>query len=385
MVVVLGGGIGGLESAIYLRKYGFDVTLVSERDYLYLYPTSIWIPFNKRRFEDVCLPLEDFAKVHGFKLIVDSVTKIESDKKEVRLKNQTLSFENLVIALGAGKMKVEGKDHAPSICGKPGESVVLKGQLEALIAKGSGSIAMGFGANPKDSSAVRGGPAFELIFNLHNHLKRLGIRDDFELNFFAPMERPGQKMGDRAVDTMIKIFNQQNIGMYFGQKIKQFSSEGVHFADETLLKSDLSMFIAAGAGHPVVVESGLPVSEAGFVTINEACEVEGFDHIYAIGDVASIKGASWRAKQGHLAEAMGRAVAFNIKAKQKGTVERKTYTKHMNIICLMDNGKNAALVYRSANKELILPLPFCGHFLKKAWGWYYKNSKLKRFPRIPGM
>jgi len=385
MVIVLGGGIGGLESAIYLRKYGFDVTLVSDRDYLYLYPTSIWIPVSKRKFEDVCLPLEDFAKVHGFELVVDAVKKIDSDKKEISLNSQKLSYEKLIIAMGSGKMAVEGKDHAPSICGKPGESVLLKSQLDALIKKGSGSIAMGFGGNPKDTSAVRGGPAFELIFNVHNRLKRLGLRDKFELNFFAPMERPGQKMGDKAVDMMVKIFKKQNIGMHFGKKIKSFSSEGVNFADDSLLKSDMTMFIAAGSGHEVIVNSGLPVSEAGFVLIDENCKVKGLDDVYAIGDVASIEGEQWRAKQGHLAEAMGRAAAYNLKNIRDNKPDRHTYSEHMNIICLMDNGKNAALVYRSKKRAMMLPLPFCGHFFKKAWGWYYKNSKLKRLPRIPGM
>ena len=43
-VLVLGGGFAGVESAIFLRKNGMDVTLVSDRDYFYIYPTSIWIP-----------------------------------------------------------------------------------------------------------------------------------------------------------------------------------------------------------------------------------------------------------------------------------------------------------------------------------------------------
>ena len=384
MVVVLGGGIGGLESAIYLRKYGFEVTLVSDRDYLYLYPTSIWIPVGKKSFEDVCLPLDAFAKVHGFHLLVDGVISINSRSKEVVCKKSKLSYETLVIALGSGKMKVEGKEHAPSVCGKPGESLILKSQLDALISKGSGSVAMGFGGNPKDSSAVRGGPAFEMIFNLHNRLKSLGIRDNYQLNFFAPMERPGQKMGDKAVDIMIKSFQKQNIEMHFGQKIKHFSSEGIHFANDSLLKSDVTMFIAAGTGHPVVLESHLPLSEAGFIKIDKECQVEGFEDIYAVGDVAAIEGEAWRAKQGHLAEAMARVVAVNLRNKRDGKDKRETYTEHMSIICLMDNGKNAALVYRSKSKELLLPLPIFGHFFKKAWGWYYKNSKLKRFPRIPG-
>ena len=41
--LVLGGGFGGLEAAIQLRKRGFEVTLVSDRPALFIYPTSIWI------------------------------------------------------------------------------------------------------------------------------------------------------------------------------------------------------------------------------------------------------------------------------------------------------------------------------------------------------
>ena len=41
--LVVGGGFAGLESAIQLAKAGLDVTLVSNRPYLFVYPTSIWI------------------------------------------------------------------------------------------------------------------------------------------------------------------------------------------------------------------------------------------------------------------------------------------------------------------------------------------------------
>ncbi len=53
-----------------------------------------------------------------------------------------------------------------------------------LVDRGFGKIAVGFGGNPKDSSAVRGGPAFEVLFNIHNMLKKRGLRDKFELTFF---------------------------------------------------------------------------------------------------------------------------------------------------------------------------------------------------------
>ena len=52
-VLVLGGGFAGVQAAIDLQKSKlFDVTLVSDRDFLFLYPISIWIPVHKINFND---------------------------------------------------------------------------------------------------------------------------------------------------------------------------------------------------------------------------------------------------------------------------------------------------------------------------------------------
>jgi len=51
----------------------------------------------------------------------------------------------------------------------------------------------------------------------------------------------------------------------------------------------------------------------------------------------------------------------------------------------MDMGSmGGALVYRNDKRAIMLPLPIFGHHLKKLWGWYYKASKLRKIPRIPG-
>ena len=53
-ILILGGGFAGIQTAIELQKKGgFEVTLVSDRDYLYLYPISIWVPVHKKEFDEV--------------------------------------------------------------------------------------------------------------------------------------------------------------------------------------------------------------------------------------------------------------------------------------------------------------------------------------------
>ncbi len=386
-VLVLGGGFAGVEAAIYLRKQELDVTLVSDRDYFYIYPTSIWIPTGETTREDVSVPLDELAFAHGFQLIVDPVTKLEAKEKKVTLASGRIldDYTYIVVALGQDKLKHTGIDNTLSICGKPEEATALYERLDALVSKGSGKIAMGFGGNPKDPSAVRGGPAFEVLFNVDTYLKKKGVRDQFELTFFAPMAKPGQKMGEKALTMMDKMFKMTNIHKKVGTKITAFEKNGILFEDGTKIESDLVMFISAGTGHTIVAESGLPLNDAGFVVTNDYNEVEGFEGIYVIGDSAALMGPEWKAKQGHVAEVMARNVAYNIFQHAQNIDSKKGYKEHINILCVMDTGNGAAFVYRSEKGGKMIPMPLVGHWMKKGWGWYCRNSKLGKIPRIPGM
>lgn len=385
-VLILGGGFAGIQTAIELQKSGrFQVTLVSDRDYLYLYPISIWVPVRLKDFNDVKLPLAKIQKKYPFEVIVDSVKQIVSAENKVVCENQTMTYDYLVVAFGADKMKHKGIENTLSICGKPEVSVAIRDQIDRLIDKGSGKIALGFGGNPKDKSAVRGGPGFELAFNIHNLLKKKKIRQDFELTFFAPMAEPGARMGKNALPMLNKLFDRYRINKQFGKKITEFEPGAVVFEDNTKLEADLILFIPASAGHQVLQSSDLPVTEAGFIRINDYCQVQDLPNVYAIGDISAMEGPDWIAKQGHVAELMGRNAAYNILETEKGTDKRKGYQHELNILCVMDTGDGAAFVFRDDKKSFLIPMPIVGHWMKKGWGTYSKLTKMGKFPRLPGM
>lgn len=385
-VLILGGGFAGIQTAIQLQKSGrFNVTLVSDRNYLYLFPISIWVPVHQIEFENVKVPLAKIQKKYPFEVIIDSVKEIQAADHQVICEGQTLNYDYLVVAFGADKMKHKGIENTLSICGKPEVSLAIRNGIDKLIQKGSGKIAVGFGGNPKDKSAVRGGPGFELMFNIHNLLKEKNIRQNFELIFFAPMEEPGARMGKGALPMLNKLFDRYKIEKRFGKKITGFESGSVVFEDESKLDADLILFIPASAGHSVLQSSDLPLNEAGFIQIDNFCQVRGLPDVYAIGDIAAIEGPDWIAKQGHIAELMGRNAAYNIVEIEKGSAKRKGYQEHLNILCVMDTGDGAAFVFRNDKKSFLIPMPIVGHWMKKVWGIYSKLTKVGKFPRLPGM
>ncbi|KAB2931801.1 MAG: sulfide:quinone reductase [Leptonema illini] len=393
-VLIAGGGIAGVEAAIQLRRAGMPVTLISNRPSLFVYPLSIWVPTGERTIEDVSIDLKRLAERHGFDLVIDEVAEIQIKKKQLRLTTAGWTgYDYLIVGLGAGKRPVKGMDeHTFSICASPDQHDRIRERLVEIIETGSGRIAVGFGGNPDDPSAVRGGPAFELMFNIDHLLRKKGVRDRFELTFFAPMPSPGARMGPDALTALGKFFKRLNIRRHFGVKITEFKENGIAFEDGSFIESDLIIYIPGLAGHPILKKSDIPLNKAGFVQINDYCEVmHNFDdtldayNVFAIGDTAALDGPDWRAKQGHIAEAMAQAAVYNILAMERGSTHRRGYFEHLNIICLMDSGNGAALVFRSDRRAFFLPLPFIGHAVKRLWGFYYRNTKLKRIPRLPGM
>jgi len=383
--LVVGGGFAGLEAAIQLRTVGLDVTLVSNRPFLLIYPTSIWVATGERSLQQVSLDLSDAAIRHGFAFVEGPVEALSAARRSATVNGAELTADHLVIAMGGDRLKPKGVEHTLTLGGAPENVERLRLALEALLAKGRGRIAMGFGGNPKDTSAVRGGPVFELMFNVDTLLRRRGLRDAFELTFFAPMPSPGERMGKKAVGAIQGMFDRLGIAKRFGKKLDRFEPGGVVFEDQSRLDADLVLFLPAGDGHPVVKASDLPRNEAGFVQVDEGCAVPGFRGVWAVGDAAALQGPDWRAKQGHVAEIMARVVASNVQAIEAGRPERESYLPHLGITCLLDMGNGAAYVHRDGEKEQLVPLPVVGHWLKQAWGAYYKASKRRQVPRLPGM
>ena len=373
-IVVVGGGFAGVEAAIELRKRKHQVTLVSNRDYFFIYPISIWIPTDNLSFDDAKIDLNRLSKKHGFTLIIDEFEGVNEVENKARFKSQEIKYDYLIIATGAWKVPHPGIENTLSICGHPDQSVKIKERFNQIVDNG-GIIAVGFGGNPKDKSAVRGGPAFELLFNMIHEVKKRNSGKKISFTFFSPMAEPGKRMGEHGYKLLLKMLNKDSIEMRVGKKIKLFEKDGILLEDDSKIKSDLTLFIPASQGPKYIIESTLPVNDAGFIKIDGTCKVHGSKNIYAAGDISAIEGPEWRAKQGHLAVLKGKISAYNIDQEIKGNTKRKEYLSHVNILCIMDTGNGAAIVYRKGNIDLVIPLPIVGHWLKRAWGSYYKLTK----------
>ena len=107
-VVVVGGGYGGATAAKYVRMWSggqIQVTLVEPNAAFVSCPISNLVIGGSKTMADITTPYDNLEKRHGVKVVRDSVTRIDAEKKVVMLAGGgTLAYDRLIVSPGIDLM-----------------------------------------------------------------------------------------------------------------------------------------------------------------------------------------------------------------------------------------------------------------------------------------
>jgi sulfide:quinone oxidoreductase len=373
-IVILGAGFGALTAVRELRRRAPDarISLVAPKaEFVYL-PSLIWIPTGLRQGKDLILPLDSFLKDHAVEFVAGRVTGLEDGGRTVVTDQGKLANDALIIATGGRFIKkLPGIEHALTLCEGIASAEAIRERLEKMT---SGRIALGFGGNPNEPSAMRGGPMFELLFGIDTWLRRQGRRDKVELTFFNAAAEPGKRLGTKAVTGLLAEMARRRIDTHLGHKPLGFSEKGVD-TEGGHINADLILFMPGLTGPAWAADSGLTLSPGGFFKADEYCRVEGTDKIFVAGDSGSFPGPDWMPKQAHMADLQAKAVAENLLlalANQNPVAKPKT-----ELICIVDTMDSGILVYRDIKRSWVLPSSRLFHWAKR----YFEGHYLRVFRR----
>ncbi|RFF28645.1 MULTISPECIES: NAD(P)/FAD-dependent oxidoreductase [unclassified Wenzhouxiangella] len=367
-VTIIGSGFAALTAVRNLRnadpKIGID--LVSPRAELVYYPGTIWIPTGKREPEDLVVPLDRFFERMRVTHHPTHAIGLSEDGRTVRTESGELANDGLIIACGGQFLKkLPGIEHSILPCGGPQEITRLRDRLHAME---SGSIAFGFAGNPNEPSAMRGGPVFEFLFGIDTWLRKQDRRDRFTLHFFSPAEKPGQRLGGKAVDRLLEEMQKRGIRTHLGRKPKRFSEDGVETETERFA-ADLILFMPGMTGNDWFDETTLPRSDGGMIRADRHCRVDGFERVYVAGDAGSFPGPGWMPKQAHMADLQAEAAAKNMLAELAGKPVEATFKSEL--MCIVDQYDRGILVTRSEKANRVLPPLRAMHWAKRLFEWRY--------------
>ena len=367
-ITIIGAGFAGLTAVKQIRKRdkNCSITLISPRAELQYLPSLIWVPSGLRKRDDIIIPLHNFFKRMNVDYHQASVTGLRDGGRTVETDAGDVSNDGLIIASGGRFLKkLPGIEYAITPCEGIDAAEKIRDRLDSMA---GGSIAFGFAGNPKEPSAMRGGPMFEFLFGTDTLLRRRGTRKNFDLVFFSPAPKPGNRLGPKAVGRLLDEMKKRDIQTHLGHKMKAFEKDKVT-TEGGEFNADLIIFMPGMTGNQWFDNSELPRSEGGLIKADKHCKVESMDAVYVAGDSGSFPGPDWMPKQAHMADLQAEAAAKNLLAELDGKTADAVFK--IELICIVDSNDKGMMVSRTENKNFMLPGTILLHWTKRFFEWWY--------------
>ena len=367
-ITIIGAGFAALTAIKTLRKRSqeVDITLVAPKaEFIYM-PSLIWIPSGKRTGDDLRIDLTAFFAKNNVNYQAGSVQLIKDNGRTVVTEKGEITNDALLVASGGRFIKkLPGIENVITICEGISAAEKMRDRIKEMD---GGTIALGFGGNPKEPSAMRGGPMFELLFGLDTQLRQEGRRDKFKIVFFNPAPKPGKRLGEGAVKGILGEIKKRNIEAYLGHKMKGFESNKV-ITEGAEIDADLILFMPGMTGPAFAAESGFPLSAGGLIQATKHCKVESMEHVYVAGDSGSYPGPDWQPKQAHMADLQAVAAVNNLMDEFEG--KSASHTFKFELACIIDSLNKGTLVFRNEKRTILLPPCRLLHVAKRFFEWMY--------------
>ncbi len=371
-ITIIGAGFAALTAVKEIRKHNHsaDITLISPAaEFIYL-PSLIWIPSGKRTANDLRIDLIAFFKKYNVTHYSGTVTAIKDAGRTVVTDNGEVTNDALLIASGGRFIKkLPGIEHAITICEGIESAEKMRDKIKAMD---GGTIALGFAGNPKEPSAMRGGPMFELLFGLDTQLRQEKRRDKFKLIFFCPAKKPGARLGEGAVKGILKDIEKRGIETHLGHKMKSFEEKDNTYKVTTEggeFDTDLIIFMPGMTGPSFAAKTEMPLSPGGLIQSNMHCQIEGFKNCYVAGDAGSFPGPDWKPKQAHMADLQAVAAVKNMLDELDGKAASHTFKYEL--VCIIDSNNKGVLAFRNEKRTMVIPPLRILHLAKKSFEWLY--------------
>jgi len=361
-IAILGTGFAALNAARVLRKndpYARITVIGRAPEFVYL-PSLIWLPSGIRKPEDLVIPLGNFFSRNKVEFHAGEVTGLENGGRIVNTSTGNVDNDGLIIATGGRFIKkLPGIENAITPC--EGIETVMR-FTEKLNAMDGGTVAFGFAGNPKEQTAMRGGPMFEFLFGTEKLLRKQGRRDKFKIVFFSPAPKPGIRLGQKVVPRLMARMAKCGIETHLGHKMVRFEPDKI-ITEGGEVAADVILFMPGMTGNKWFDNTNLPRSPGGMIEADAQCRVDGWDKVYVAGDSGSFPGPDWLPKQAHMADIQADTAARNLIDELGGRTPSRGFKTEL--MCVIDNGEDGTFVARTPSLNLVLPPLRLMHFSKR--------------------
>ncbi len=359
-IMIIGGSFGGLTTAFELRHHlrgKVKITVIAETNYFAFAPSLPWLALGLREPKDITVSLNTVLSRKGIRFVQATVQKIDPERQQVELVNDSIHYDYLVIATGS-HLDFEaipglGPENGYTQSIMTLEHAIKTNEAWQRYLETGGPIVVG---STQGVSCF--GPAYEFIFAVEHILWKLGLREKASLTFvtsepyISHFGLGGFRQASRVLEDE---FAEKDIKVLTNTAVKEFGPNRVILKDGTELPFAFSMFVPPFRGVDAVVNSGLG-NPKGFIIVDDFYRHTSHTNIYVTGVAVAIMPKEATPiptgvpKTGFMTEHMSKVVAQNIAAEILGKDLRALPVSKLEITCIADLGKKAA--YMTAKPAL---------------------------------
>jgi NADH:ubiquinone reductase (H+-translocating) len=295
-VVVIGGGFGGLSAVHALRKAPVDITLVDFHAYNTFQPLLYQVATAGLNPGDITYFLRSMsARQSNIRFRKGEVVKLDPDRQTVAIDTgETLAYDYLVVASGVTTnwFGIPGaEEHALPLYTRR-EALTVRDRMFAFLEQAAATeskrdlriVVVGGGATGVEMAGALAemrnhglGKVYPELDPACIHITLIEMADRLLLPFDPKSSRYAAKqLTKRGVDLRLET------------AVSEVRPAAVVVKDGAeVISSDLVIW-ATGIKAPDVVGSwGLPQGKGGRILVGEDLRVQGYDNVFAVGDIAA--------------------------------------------------------------------------------------------------
>jgi selenide, water dikinase len=369
-LVLVGGGhahVHVLKSFGMQPVPGVRVTLIArdvETPYSGMLPG--WVA-GHYDFDECHIDLGRLARFAGARLIRDEAVALDRDERRVLCRaHPPIRWDFLSLDIGSAP-------RADDVPGAAAHTVPVKpiaqfaARWEALLLHARHM--------PRLRLAVVGGGAGGVELALSAQYRLIGLCDrPVEVSLVT---RDGllPSHNRRVRQRFERIFAERGICLVAGSPVIRVESGALICADGRCVEFDEALWVTEAGTAPWLAETGLPLTEAGFVVIDETLRSPADPRIFAAGDVATML-AHPREKAGVYAVRQGPLLAANLRHVLAAKPPRRAIPQKRGL-ALIGTGDRYAVASRG-------PFAAQGAYLWRLKDWIDQRW-MRRYRELPGM